>query len=1510
MVRFLVLLGFITKLIASPFEEVTPSSPSEIASLNRSSIVDGYVSAISGQLVISEVDLHVRGAQDLIFTRNYIPPQFVGRSNKLQNKIALAKAFARSKNRGWIVLPHLWAGYNINSQFFQLRDPQGTVLQFEIQGNKGVLKTAAYGCSNLASLEPSSKADIRNIELFVEKEVIRVLCPDGTERVYHLFLPKSYRLEKEILPNGKVIRYEWNKETLKRISATDPSGKYLYAYIEWVKPGHFIGSDGREVELLFEVHKIKARFKDRGGKGRISFDISLMKEAKNPFYSNKIVYDEQLLISSYDAASHPIFCKYFQKEGELSRIHTFSTSASSSVFSYDPPIAGKKGGSTTVTYPNGASVIYRFNASLLLISLENWYEGKLYNQRVFTYDDKQHIQEIKIQDNHLNTILTKTYQCDAFGNPLLETHTGDFGSFSIERTFSKNRLVSEKREDGLRVVYSYLKDTHLPLSKETFMDDKVIRKTSYLYDAANNLIQKKEEGKTITAYHLFQEGPHLHRLHIEEKQDWNRNLIHKIRYEYDTFGNTVKEDHYGSDGKLAYTIRRVYDKKGNLLEETNPIKQKATFVYDERNRPIVEIPFSNQVKIEKAYDQKGRLTIFKKGKHKTSIAYTFFDKPLQKIDYLGVKTEYTYHPVHKKPTRIEKEGTVQEITYDSLGREITKQDAYGACTRITYNSYGNPVEIVFPDQGKQTFSYAPNGLLLEKTDPDGLKTTYSYDPLRRLVCKKEGEYETSYVYDAYNLIEEKDPLGFSTLYTYNLADLKIQEQRAHVVSEFTYDSLGFLSSKSTAGRKTSFKNDLLGRVLEKDVDGVLKTVYTYDVSGNVSSINTGNPIFFSYDPYDRLIEKINGEKEKTKISYEEKRGLLIKTIQDPKGVLKIETYNGLGLLIKREIPGVRLEEFSYDKEKRLITQDHLQFTYTLQGFLSSMCEGGKKTTYWTYTPGGKVQSKQKPDGTLIPYEYNSQGELVRVGSREFRYDALGRVIQGSGFIRELDPFGNILQEELSTGTIITSSYDEFHRPIKRILPDKSTIIYEYEGPFLKQVIRKGLSLGYLYNSSYEYTHTYNQYDEKGRLLEEEGAFTSQYGYDTEGRLSYQKCPYLEESLKYDLSGNLIQKGESKYVYDDASQLISEEGKFEYGYDLYHNRIWENGEEIPLDNLHQRRDLSYDLNGNLVKEGFVYDEFDQLVQTKEDRFTYDALGRRISSIDKSYFYLEEEEIGSFQKGQILELKVMGDTRPVAIEIKGKPFAPVIDMQNTIRKLIDWKSKEVAFDNPCDAFGKGLSGDIPYAYVSKRYDASSGLVYFGKRFYDPTLGKWLTPDPLRNIDHSNLYQYVFNNPFKYYDPNGEFAIAIPILVWGAAGVSLPAISTLAIAAAYGTAAGVVAYGGYKFIESMNSQDIKVPNISWKNTNVYTPDRPLPLTEDGIPIPETDVPHTQLGTRDGSKGKYPQAREFGKDGKPLKGIDFTDHGRPWDHPNPHEHPYEPNPTGGTPGRGNAKPLKNWRY
>jgi len=88
---------------------------------------------------------------------------------------------------------------------------------------------------------------------------------------------------------------------------------------------------------------------------------------------------------------------------------------------------------------------------------------------------------------------------------------------------------------------------------------------------------------------------------------------------------------------------------------------------------------------------------------------------------------------------------------------------------------------------------------------------------------------------------------------------------------------------------------------------------------------------------------------------------------------------------------------------------------------------------------------------------------------------------------------------------------------------------------------------------------------------------------------------------------------------------------------------------------------------------------------------------------------------------------------------------------------------------------------------------------------------------------------------------------------------------------------------------------------------PNRPLPRDNYGNPLPESSAPHTQLGTRLGTNGNYSQAREFDAHGRPVRDIDFTNHGRPQNHPNPHQHRYLPNETGGTPTRG---PTENLQY
>ena len=168
--RWFFLLSLVFRLFANPFDEIAPSSPEEILSLSSDLLIDGFISVTSGQISFSEIDLRVKGAQDVFLKRTYIPPRILGRyaDKDSLDRFMLGDALVQLETRGWVILPHLWAGYNRNSPYFQLRDPQGFVLEFAIQGDRGVLKTASYGCSNLRGGQPNSAADIRNIELCID----------------------------------------------------------------------------------------------------------------------------------------------------------------------------------------------------------------------------------------------------------------------------------------------------------------------------------------------------------------------------------------------------------------------------------------------------------------------------------------------------------------------------------------------------------------------------------------------------------------------------------------------------------------------------------------------------------------------------------------------------------------------------------------------------------------------------------------------------------------------------------------------------------------------------------------------------------------------------------------------------------------------------------------------------------------------------------------------------------------------------------------------------------------------------------------------------------------------------------------------------------------------------------------------------------------------------------------------------------------------------------------------
>ncbi len=72
-----------------------------------------------------------------------------------------------------------------------------------------------------------------------------------------------------------------------------------------------------------------------------------------------------------------------------------------------------------------------------------------------------------------------------------------------------------------------------------------------------------------------------------------------------------------------------------------------------------------------------------------------------------------------------------------------------------------------------------------------------------------------------------------------------------------------------------------------------------------------------------------------------------------------------------------------------------------------------------------------------------------------------------------------------------------------------------------------------------------------------------------------------------------------------------------------------------------------------------------------------------------------------------------------------------------------------------------------FHGKAMDPDTGLSYFGARYYDPVVGRFMGVDP-QHFDENNLhsfnrYAYANNNPYRYVDPDGRSPLDIGFLLY---------------------------------------------------------------------------------------------------------------------------------------------------
>ncbi|HEY6766974.1 MAG TPA: RHS repeat-associated core domain-containing protein [Candidatus Sulfotelmatobacter sp.] len=75
---------------------------------------------------------------------------------------------------------------------------------------------------------------------------------------------------------------------------------------------------------------------------------------------------------------------------------------------------------------------------------------------------------------------------------------------------------------------------------------------------------------------------------------------------------------------------------------------------------------------------------------------------------------------------------------------------------------------------------------------------------------------------------------------------------------------------------------------------------------------------------------------------------------------------------------------------------------------------------------------------------------------------------------------------------------------------------------------------------------------------------------------------------------------------------------------------------------------------------------------------------------------------------------------------------------------------------DSFGKltASSGSVAnrFQYSRREFDTETGVYYYRARYMDPSMGKFLSEDPIRFFQAPNFYGYVDNNPLNLTDSTG--------------------------------------------------------------------------------------------------------------------------------------------------------------